>query len=148
MCLESLGIELELEPDDFEDVLGLGVLELGVDDEEVEEVEIELVLGFLSDEYKSSRREADEDDDCESLLRISCSDAFAVEQFWQVGVSRKVGKRNILEVGEGSGMMSRDLYDECWLEHGCRMLGYEVDMMLIYMYDVVFDVLLPSPVIS
>lgn len=113
MCLESLGIELELEPDDFEDVLGLGVLELGVDDEEVEEVEIELVLGFLSDEYKSSRREADEDDDCESLLRISCSDAFAVEQFWQVGVSRKVGKRNILEDGEGSGMMSRDLYDEC-----------------------------------
>jgi len=96
--------------EDLVDVLGLGVRETGDEEEEVEEVETELVLGFLSDEYKMSRLETDEDGDCESLLRISCSAALAVEQFWQVGVSRKVGKRNIFGECKGSGMMNQSLY--------------------------------------
>jgi len=124
LCLASFELELELEPDDLVDVLGLGVREVGDDVEEVEDVEMELVLGFLSDEYKMSRFEADEEDDCESLLRISCSEALAVEQFWQVGVSRKVGKRNIFGECEGSGMMNRSLNIlNDGMEHGCRMLA-------------------------
>ena len=37
-----------------------------------------------------------DDEDSESRLRISLSDACADEQLLQVGVSRKVGKRNMV----------------------------------------------------
>lgn len=96
--------------DAWAEVLGLGVLEFGDDEEEVEAVEMELVLCFLSG-VNVSRGEVDDDEeegeDCESLLRISWRDALAVEQFWQVGVSLKVGKRNMLAEGFLSGMMAR-----------------------------------------
>lgn len=53
-------------------LFGLGVLEVVVKEEVVEdEVEFELVRCFLSNEEEIEGRE----DDCESLLRISCKDA-------------------------------------------------------------------------
>lgn len=117
--------------------MGLGVLEFGDDEEDVEVVEMELVLCFLSG-VNVSRGEADDDEeeeDCESLLRISWRDALAVEQFWQVGVSRKVGKRNMLAEGLLSGMMGRVYI--CRGTEGVRIWG----CTLRCGYDVVFDVL-------
>jgi hypothetical protein len=53
-------------------LLGLGVLEL-VEDEDVDEVEMELVRGLFPDDEIEGRD--DDEDDWESLLKISCRDA-------------------------------------------------------------------------
>lgn len=81
--------------DDISELLGLGVLEVVEEAlEPLDDVELEPLRDFLPcPEF--DRDEGRVDEDCESRLSISCSDAWAEVEFSQVGVSRYVGKRNI-----------------------------------------------------